>query len=96
MAEGAGVGSPRELATVKARALIEQAAYGPEQVRALCAAFDGAWEAIADDVDDRSEAIEASRLKLANLILGLARDGNDDAEWLMSSAVRIMRASLGK
>ena len=89
-----GVISEGEL--MKARELIARAAYEPDQLRVLCEAFDQALEIIAVDVDDRPEAIEANRLKLANVILSLAGNGGNDAVWLRDAALNIMRATLGK
>jgi hypothetical protein len=81
---------------MEARELIAKSAYGPDQLKILFMAFDEAWDMIAADVDDRPEAIQAARLKLANLLLTLALDRLDDAEWLRDSALNIMRATLGR
>jgi hypothetical protein len=56
----------------EARQVFSQAAYGPEQLKLICDAFDQAWEAIRPVVDDNPLAHEAARLKLANMILGIA------------------------
>lgn len=53
--------------------LIKAAAYGPEDLKLICEAFDRAWEAIMPVVDDAPLAQEAARLKLANMILSIAR-----------------------
>ena len=81
---------------MKARELIAKAAYEPDQLRVLFKAFDEAWEIIAVDIDDRPEAIEANRLKLANVILSLAGNGGNDSVWLRDASLNIMRANLGK
>lgn len=47
-------------------------AYGPEDLKRICEAFDRAWEAIRPVLDDNPLAHEAARLKLANMILGIA------------------------
>jgi hypothetical protein len=80
---------------MKGRELVERAANRPDQRKILLKAFDDAWEVIAADVDS-PEAIEANRLKLANLILNLADDGCNDAVWLTDTAIWIIRTALGK
>ena len=76
---------------MKARRLIESASYDPEQLKALGQAFDGAWEQIASGVSARPAAIEAARLKLAEIVPGLAKNGNLDQQ-LAEAAVQLMRA----
>jgi hypothetical protein len=51
-------------------------------------AFDDAWRAIADQVGPDPKAIEATRLRLANVILSLAGEGADDAAALKNAALR--------
>jgi hypothetical protein len=75
---------------MKARRLIESASYDPEQLKALRQAFDDAWERIAPDVSTRPTAIEAARLKLAEIVLGLAKNGNLDPQRLADAAVQLM------
>jgi hypothetical protein len=75
---------------MKARQAIASASYGPEQLQALGRAFDDAWHQIAPTVSKRPRAVEAARLKLADVILGLARKGNLDAQWLADTAVQVM------
>ena len=75
---------------MKARGLIESATYDPEQLKALRKAFDEAWERIAPSVSTRPAAIEAARLKLAEIVLGLAKNGNPDPQQLADAAVQLM------
>jgi hypothetical protein len=77
---------------MKARRLIESAAYGPEQVKALGAAFEDAWERLAPSVSSRPEAIEMARFALADIVLGLAKQGNFDPKWLAETAVAVMHS----
>ena len=77
---------------MKARRLIESALYDPEQLKALRKAFDEAWEGIAPGVSTRPAAIEAARLKLAEIVLGLAKNGNLDPQQLADAAVQLMRS----
>lgn len=58
--------------------LFSEEAYGPENLKLICEAFDGAWEAVARIVDSTPLAREAARLKLANLILSIASNDKLD------------------
>lgn len=77
---------------MKARQLIRCASYGPDEVKALGKAFDDAWARLAPSVGDRTEAIEAARFKLAEVVLGLARRGDFDPQGLADAAVQVMQA----
>jgi hypothetical protein len=77
---------------MQARQLIQGASYGPDEVKALGKAFDYAWAQIAPGVSSRAEAIEAARLKLANVVLDLARRGNFDPQSLADAAVQVLNA----
>jgi hypothetical protein len=77
---------------MKARQRIDGAAYDPDQVKALGQAFDAAWAQIGPSISSRASAIEATRLKLADIILGLAKAGNFDPQYLADAAVERMRA----
>lgn len=77
---------------MKARRLIESASYDPEQLKALRKAFDDAWAQISPGVSTRPAAIEAARLKLAEIVLGLAKNGNLDPQKLADAAVQLMQA----
>lgn len=64
---------------MKARNLLGGASYGPEKLKDIYQAFDEAWAAIKPLVDDTPLAHEAARIKLANLILGVAKDEGGSA-----------------
>lgn len=59
---------------MKARSILGGASYGPDRLRDIFEAFDEAWVAIKPLVDDTPLAHEAARVKLANLILDVAKD----------------------
>jgi hypothetical protein len=81
---------------MKARQLLSAASYAPDQLRVLFEAFDQAWTVIGVSVGDDPQAVEAARLKLANLMLSLARDGNvDDPERLKSAALHLLSIPSG-
>jgi hypothetical protein len=78
---------------MKARQLVASAAYTPDQLRVIGKAFENAWEQVAPLVSKRPAAIEAARLKLAEIVLSLAKDGSRDAQQLEDAAVKKMLAS---
>jgi hypothetical protein len=81
---------------MKARQILSGASFAPDQLRVMFEAFDQAWAAIAVQVGDDPLSIEVARLKLANLILSLARDGNtDDPRRLKTAAVQLFAAPGG-
>ena len=74
---------------MKARKLIDDAAYAPEMLTVMFQAFDEAWQAIEPRfVGDAAR--EEARLKLAGMILLLARDNSRDAQQLQRAAVNLM------
>ena len=77
---------------MKARQAIATGSYGPDQLKALGKAFDDAWDRIAPTVSTRPKAIEATRLKLAEVVLSLAKNGNFDPQRLADTAVQTMRS----
>jgi|SRR5688572_32710546 len=77
---------------MKARRLLENASYGPDELKAIGRAFDDGWARIAPRISRRPEAIEAARLKLAGVVLGLAKQGNVDPQQLADAAVQLMCA----
>jgi hypothetical protein len=79
---------------MKARKVIASGSYGPDQLKTLGKAFDDAWERIAPTVSKRPKAIETARLRLADIILGLASKGDFDAQRLADSAIQAMRSQL--
>jgi hypothetical protein len=75
---------------VKPRQSFFGTSFDPDQLKALYEAFDAAWARVAPDVSARPKAIEATRLKLAEIILGLAKTGNFDPSQLADAAVQLM------
>jgi hypothetical protein len=81
---------------MKARRLLESASYDPDQLKALGEAFDDAWARISPNISSRAEAIEAARLALADVVLGLAKNGNLDPNHLADAAVQVMASRLSR
>jgi hypothetical protein len=76
---------------MKARALIAGAAFGPEVLKVLTKAFDEAWAELAPQTSTRPQAIDAARLRLANIVLSLATKDSSDVEALRAESVRLFR-----
>ena len=81
---------------MKARQLIASASYDPDQLKGLGKAFDDAGNRISPHISNRAVAIEASRLTLADVILGLAKAGTIDPQKLADAAVRRMLAGTAR
>jgi hypothetical protein len=75
---------------MKARRLLESASYSPDELKALGEAFDDAWARLSPGVSSRAKAVDAARLALADVVLGLAKQGNFDPRWLADTAVQVM------
>ena len=75
---------------MRAKQLIEGASYDPDALKIVCQAFDEAWANIAGNFGNDPPAIEAARLKLANIILSFPHTEIKDAEQIKSSSILIM------
>ena len=75
---------------MRARRLIARANYGPTELKVLLQAFDEAWEIIAPHCGANFLAVHATRLRLANAILGLARENRKDTEAMKEAALRLL------
>jgi hypothetical protein len=73
----------------KAQALMSNAAYDPATVKMLTQAFDEAWASVAGNYQS-ALAIEGARLRLANIVLNLASEGERDPSKLKDRAVRTL------
>jgi hypothetical protein len=59
-------------------------------LKGITQAFDGAWNSIAANFGNNPLAIEAARLKLANIILAIAQNEGGDPELLKQAALDLM------
>jgi hypothetical protein len=75
---------------MKARRLIDGAAYGPNALKALGQAFDEAWASIAGNFGGDPSDIERARLKLATALLSVASEDSRDVEVLKKAALQVM------
>jgi hypothetical protein len=78
--------------TVKARSLIDGAAFDPNQLKIIGQAFDAAWDEIKPTVSKRATAVEAARLKLANAVLTVALQGPLEVDRIRVDALKAMFA----
>jgi hypothetical protein len=75
---------------MKARRLIDSAAYGPETLKAIGQAFDEAWLTIAANFGDDPHSIELARLRLADALLSVTSEDSHDVEVLKKGALEAM------
>jgi hypothetical protein len=80
---------------MRAKQLIAGASYGPEALKIVCQAFEEAWTSIAGNFGNDPAAIEAARLKLANIILSFPHNEIKDAEQIKQSSLQIMALQYG-
>ncbi len=77
---------------MRARQLIGGSAFPPDELRVIFAAFDAAWAEVAPEVSNRPDAIEATRLSLATIVLSIAKAGPIDREGIKAGAIEAFRA----
>jgi hypothetical protein len=75
---------------MKARRLIDNAAYGPETLKVITQAFDEAWLMIAGNFGNDPQDIEKARLRLAHAVLSVAYEDSRDVEALKVGALEAM------
>jgi hypothetical protein len=74
---------------VKARHILEQSAFGPEDLAIITTAFEDAWRELGADYLGE-EARASARMRLAVIVLDLAKDGIPDARHLTALATQAM------
>jgi hypothetical protein len=70
-----------------ARQLIEGASFGPEALKAIWEAFDGAWTEVAPNFAGNANTIEVGRYKLATALLSVATQDSREAKALKKAAL---------
>jgi hypothetical protein len=80
---------------MEAHRLMEGASYGPDMLKVLYQAFDEAWSTLAPRYGDDQAAIAAARVKLAKIVLALARDDNRDIAGLRNEALQRYESAPG-
>ena len=74
---------------MKARQLIDGASFGPDALKAIGQAFDGAWKTIEGNFGSDPQEVETARLKLANALLSIASNDSRDVEVLQRAALEV-------
>lgn len=77
---------------MKARDMISGAAFSPDSVKDLQAAFAQAWETLASSYPEAEH--EAVRVRLARTLLALRSQQQLSANGLRDAAVKVLRAQL--
>jgi hypothetical protein len=80
---------------VEARQIIGGATFSPDVLKVLFEAFDDAWHEVAVDVSTRAAAIDAARLRLANIVLSLAKSGPVERVRITTEAIHAFRSQHG-
>jgi hypothetical protein len=75
---------------IKARHLIDGAAFGPEALKALGSAFDAAWAEISANFGNDPVDAEKARLRLAKALLSIANEESRDVGVLKRGALQRM------
>ena len=78
---------------MKARDMISGAAFGPDSVKDLQAAFAQAWETLASSYPEAEH--EAVRVRLARTLLAVRSQQQLSANGLRDAAVKVLRAQRG-
>jgi hypothetical protein len=74
----------------KARRLIDGAAYEADTLAILRNVFDAVWASVAPDFGDDPEEIEDARIRLATIVLALAKDHQLGALEISRTASRLI------
>jgi hypothetical protein len=76
---------------MKARQLIGSATFSPDELSILFEAFDVVWHEVAGDVSSRAVAVDTARLRLATIVLSLAKAGPIDRDHIRREALHAFR-----
>jgi hypothetical protein len=75
---------------MRARQLIDGAAFGPEAMKAIGQAFDEAWIEIAGNFGNVPVDLDNARFRLATALLSVASEDSRDVDVLKQAALQIM------
>jgi hypothetical protein len=76
---------------MRARQLIGSAGFPPDVLKVLFDAFEDAWAELASDVSGDPAVVDAARLSLAEIVVGIARAGPVDYGRIKTAAVDAFR-----
>lgn len=75
----------------KARRTIQGACYDPETLAVLGEVLEEVWAWVASEFANDAQTVEAARIRLACIILDLAKDRQLSALQIAQTAARLMR-----
>jgi hypothetical protein len=75
---------------MRARQLIDGAAFGPEAMKAIGQAFDEAWIEIAGNFGNVPVDLDNARYRLATALLSVASEDSRDVDVLKQAALQIL------
>ena len=75
----------------KASRLFANASFDPSALKMIGEAFDEAWASIGNSIGSDPVSVDAARTRLANIMLGLAKDRQISSERLKETALRLFR-----
>jgi hypothetical protein len=78
---------------MRARELIDHAAFGPDALKVIAQAFDEAWQEMAGNFGDPQD-IEAARFRLTNAVLSIAQEDSRNVEALKHASLQGMALDL--
>ena len=78
-------------AGMRARQLISGAGFPPGTLKVVLDAFEDAWAELASTVTGDPTVVEAARLSLAEIVLGIAKAGPIDHDRIKAAAVHAFR-----
>jgi hypothetical protein len=76
---------------MRARQLIGSAGFPPDALKVLFDVLEDAWAELAPDVSGDPAVVDAARLSLAEIVVGIARAGPVDYDRLKTAAVDAFR-----
>ena len=80
---------------MQVRRIFAGASFGPDALKVLFRAYDEAWAILAPRYGNDQPAIDAGRLRLADIMLALMREDTRDVAWLRDEALRHYQTATG-
>ena len=80
---------------MQVRRIFAGASFGPDALKVLFRAYDEAWAILVPRYGNDQSAIDAGRLRLADIMLALMREDTRDVAWLRDEALRHYQTAAG-
>jgi hypothetical protein len=75
---------------MKQHKFLADGCYNPKQLKDIPTAYDAAWAKIAPGTGTRPKAVAAARMKLADVVIGIAENGTQAPAEITAAALKIM------